>query len=198
MTKRMADGGRAQVVATARKLFQERGFHQTAMAELSERAGISVGQIYRLFANKSEMIAAIIEDDTEAQIASMAEIRSAVAEGRMSAQEGFRTIAFDTLTAGEEALTFEILAEGFRNPAIGEGIGVFCDRYRAKLRDLIVSTNANITGDRLAAAEEMLLAILFGLGNRSLSKPQLSAEDTANYAAAMIVGMLTASCAKAD
>jgi TetR/AcrR family transcriptional regulator, repressor for uid operon len=190
MTKRSADGGRAKVIEAARSLFQECGFHQTRMAELSERAGVSVGQIYRLFASKAEMIAAIIAEDTDARIARLEQIHQAVVSGACSAREGLRTAALDALNQGEQALTFEILAEGFRNPEIGEEIGDLCDRYRAILREIILSAEASIEGDRLAAAEEMLLAILFGLGNRTLSRPPLSAEVTADYAADMVLAML--------
>ena len=39
--------------------FGECGFHQTSMHDISEKAGISVGLIYRYFKNKDEVIAAL-------------------------------------------------------------------------------------------------------------------------------------------
>lgn len=190
MTKRMEDGGRSKVVSAARAIFLQKGFHQTSMAELSDRADVSVGQIYRLFRNKGEMIAAIIQEDTNARIASLAALRDDVSRGSLTAHQAFQRAALEALEGGQEALTFEILAEGFHNPFVGDVIGMLCERYRAMLSEIIVSACADITGSKLLAAEEMLLAILFGLGNRSLSRPPLSAEDTAHYAADMIVAML--------
>ncbi len=87
MTKRRSDGGRAQAIATARICFGQKGFHQTSMAELSERTGISIGQIYRLFRNKSEMIAAIIAEDTEEQLGRLGLIRDAVAAATRRSRE---------------------------------------------------------------------------------------------------------------
>lgn len=190
--KRSEDGGRARVVGTARALIQQKGFHQMAMAELSCRSEVSVGQIYRLFKNKGEMIAAIIEQNTDTLLSRLEVIRDAVASGAWTAREGFRQAVLGTLHTGGEALTFEILAEAFRNPAIGEEIGVLCEQYRAMLRAIVLNACATIEPSRLAAAEEMLVALLFGLGNRSLSRPQLSDEDTADHAADMILAMLQA------
>lgn len=190
MTRRSEDGGRTKVVAAARKLFQQKGFHQTAMAELSEQSEVSVGQIYRLFTSKSEMISAIIRQDTDERIKRLAEIRDAVASGACSARDGFRRASVEVLQQEAEALTFEILAEGFRNAAVGAEIGLLCERYRAVLREIVLAAGSAIEGPRLAAVEEMLLAILFGLGNRSLSRPVLSVEKTAEYAADMILAML--------
>jgi len=190
MTKRTDDGGRARVIATARRMFQQKGFHQTAMAELSERAGVSVGQIYRLFASKSEMIAAIVEEDTEARLARVGEIQEALASGACTAREGFRQIVLEGFKEGEEGLAFEILAEGFRNGQIGDHIGELCDRYRAMLRKMILTVDDSLDGPRLAAAEDMLLAVLFGLANRALSRPRLTVEEASAHAADMLLGMI--------
>lgn len=190
MTKRTDDGGRARVIATARRMFQQKGFHQTAMAELSERAEVSVGQIYRLFASKSEMIAAIIEEDTEARLARTAQIQEAVAGGACTARDGFRQMVLDGFEEGEAGLTFEMLAEGFRNPQVGDEIGDLCDRYRAMLRKMILTVDASLDGPPLVAAEEMLLATLFGLENRALSRPRLTVDEIADFAADMILSMI--------
>lgn len=191
MTKRTEDGGRARVIATARRLFQQKGFHQTAMAELSESSGVSVGQIYRLFANKSEMIAAIVEEDTETQLSRFAEIRDAVAAGKQTLRDGFKEAVLDALDQSEEALMFEILAEGFRNPQVGDLIGHHCERYRTMLKTMILMVDPSLSGERLAAVAEMLLAILFGHGGRRISNPELGPDETASHAADMILAMIT-------
>ncbi|WP_260929530.1 TetR/AcrR family transcriptional regulator [Novosphingobium sp. 9] len=190
MTKRSTDGGREKVVAAARMLFEQRGFHQTAMSELSERAGVSVGQIYRLFASKSEMILAIIHEDTEAKLVRFGLIRADLEAGRITAREALRRLAAEALAHEQQALTFEILAEGFRNPRTGDEIGQFCDRYRGALSALIRAAAGEMEPGRLAAAEEVLMGLLFGLGNRALCRPRLGPEETADFAADMMVAML--------
>ncbi|KQM28023.1 hypothetical protein ASE57_06810 [Sphingomonas sp. Leaf11] len=47
----------------ARRLFAEQGFHGTGVAQLAAESGIKVGQIYRDFADKEAIVAAIVESD---------------------------------------------------------------------------------------------------------------------------------------
>src|SRR3546814_19531070 len=54
---------RQHILATTRDPFVKRGFHQTGMAQIASSSGIAVGQIYRDFANKEAIIAAICEAD---------------------------------------------------------------------------------------------------------------------------------------
>jgi TetR/AcrR family transcriptional regulator, repressor for uid operon len=52
---------RAQILDAAIACFVKRGFHQTSMHDISAEAGISVGLIYRYFANKEAVIAAMAD-----------------------------------------------------------------------------------------------------------------------------------------
>lgn len=190
VTQRLKDGGRGKVIEAARACFLEKGFHQTAMAELAERSEVSIGQIYRLFENKSEMISAIIQEDTDARIARLSAIRDEVAAGRLTPLAGFERAALEVLEEGEQGLTFEIFAEGFHNSKVGDVIGILCERYRAMLREIVTVARSDLASSRLAALEEMLLAILFGFSSRALSRPPLSRTDTARDAAEMVMMMI--------
>ena len=50
----------------ARTLFTEQGFHRTGVAQIAAASGIKVGQIYRDFADKEAIVAAIVESDLAA------------------------------------------------------------------------------------------------------------------------------------
>src|ERR1700745_586615 len=52
---------RAQILEAAMVCFAKQGFHQTSMHDISAEAGISVGLIYRYFANKEAVIGAMAE-----------------------------------------------------------------------------------------------------------------------------------------
>src|SRR6201984_1176274 len=52
---------RAQILDAALVCFALRGFHQTSMHDISAEAGISVGLIYRYFANKEAVISAMAD-----------------------------------------------------------------------------------------------------------------------------------------
>ena len=48
----------------ARSLIAERGFHQTAMADIAKEAKVSVGAIYRAFENKADINSRNGQDQT--------------------------------------------------------------------------------------------------------------------------------------
>lgn len=50
-----------RIVAAARKLFGEHGFHGTTTAEIARTAGIAEGTIYRYFKDKKELFVACVE-----------------------------------------------------------------------------------------------------------------------------------------
>jgi AcrR family transcriptional regulator len=79
LTENRADARRRHLVDTARKLFIENGFHATGMAQISEQSGIAVGQIYRDFACKEEIVAAIVSRDC-AQLMDAKQLEAAVAK----------------------------------------------------------------------------------------------------------------------
>ena len=58
-----AEARREKLIEAARALFAENGFHATGMAEIARRSGIAVGQIYRDFAGKEDIVAEIVTRD---------------------------------------------------------------------------------------------------------------------------------------
>src|SRR5437867_7598697 len=52
---------RTQILDAALVCFAKRGFHQASMHDISAEAGISVGLIYRYFANKDAVISAMAD-----------------------------------------------------------------------------------------------------------------------------------------
>ena len=58
----IAPDRRGQILRAAMSCFAKCGFHQTSMHDISEEAGISVGLIYRYFASKEAVIAALAEE----------------------------------------------------------------------------------------------------------------------------------------
>src|SRR3546814_20278573 len=56
---------RERIVNAARRLFGSKGFYATTTAELAEEASVIVGQIYRLFTDKDDVILAIVERSEE-------------------------------------------------------------------------------------------------------------------------------------
>lgn len=53
---------RAQLVATARELFFEDGYHPTSLERVADAAGYSKGAVYSNFGNKDELCAAVLDE----------------------------------------------------------------------------------------------------------------------------------------
>jgi AcrR family transcriptional regulator len=74
---------RAAIVEAATALFAEVGFAATTIALVAERAGSSVGNVYKYFANKDELFAAVLPESfatelrrmTRARIAAVGDVR---------------------------------------------------------------------------------------------------------------------------
>lgn len=53
---------RAQLIEAATKIFAEQGFQNTAVAQIAERAGVSLGTFYQYFRNRDEVLAAMVNN----------------------------------------------------------------------------------------------------------------------------------------
>jgi AcrR family transcriptional regulator len=109
---------RQQILDTSRRLFIENGFHGTGVAQIAVASGIKVGQIYRDFSSKEDIIAAIAFRDLS-QFLDEATLQRAIDAGDMSAIRQW-ILAFGTYDADVDGyrLMPEIMAESVRNPRI--------------------------------------------------------------------------------
>src|SRR6476660_1302757 len=88
----------AELVATARKVFLERGFHGASLDEIAERAGYSKGAVYSNFAGKDDLFLAMLDAQFEHRIRVLADVLldeegledsvRAVARSMVAADEG--------------------------------------------------------------------------------------------------------------
>lgn len=116
---------RERIVAAARQLFSERGFHKTAMADLADFAQVSVGAIYRSFTSKSDIIRAIILTDTEETFGQLQAEIDEVRAGRTTGDAAVERLIMEWLSKRDDALNHEIVAEGHRNPEVAELLVAF-------------------------------------------------------------------------
>lgn len=108
-------GARARsILDAARTCFELYGFHAASMARIAGEAGVSVGHIYRYFANKEAVIGAIAEQDLEDLTHDIDTLSGGPTE--MAAH----LLAFFERNRSRRrtALWLEVMAEGARNPKI--------------------------------------------------------------------------------
>ncbi|SFP83785.1 TetR/AcrR family transcriptional regulator [Sphingomonas rubra] len=167
-----AEDRRRHLIDVARKLFTEHGFHATGVAQIAAASGIRVGQIYRDFSAKEDIVAAIVAVDL-ADFLDEAGLRAAVATRDADAIRDWigRFVRFDD-PIEECRLMTEIAAEAARN-----------DRIAAIQRDTDVKINALLAtalealapgADRAAEREgivSLILVLGMGLMYRRLVDP---------------------------
>ena len=59
----LADQRTAEILASARMVFAEKGFDGASMQDLARKAGMSVGNFYRYFPSKSAIVESLISQD---------------------------------------------------------------------------------------------------------------------------------------
>lgn len=109
---------RQLILDTSRRLFIQNGFHGTGVAQIAVASGIKVGQIYRDFSSKEDIIAAIAFRDLS-QFLDEATLQRAIDAGDMPAIRQW-ILAFVTYEEDIEGyrLMPEIMAESSRNPRV--------------------------------------------------------------------------------
>ena len=60
---------RARIIEVASQLLLEHGIHRTTMEEIQLVAGVSASQLYHYFGNKRDLLAAVIQSQTEITLA---------------------------------------------------------------------------------------------------------------------------------
>jgi AcrR family transcriptional regulator len=109
---------RDQIVVAAQKCVVRHGFHAASMGAIAAGAEMSVGQIYRYFANKEAIVHAIVEAIVERRLHSMMDrpLR------RLNAPEmaGHLVTNVPEEFRDDDILLLEATAEATRNPAVAQ------------------------------------------------------------------------------
>src|SRR3989440_10149786 len=110
---------RTQILEAAVACFAKRGFHQASMHDISAEAGISVGLIYRYFANKEAVISAMA-DRHKREIHELLE-RARRAPSLLESMEIlFTAHCCENSPKVQSAFVVDLYAESSRNPQIAD------------------------------------------------------------------------------
>lgn len=153
---------RQRLIATAKAMFLDKGYHATSLDAVAEAAGYSKGAVYSNFRNKDQLCLAVLEDIHAGEVAAIEEIFT----GASTVHEGIAVF--------EQWLPQMLSAEGRTILGVGFGIAV---RDSPELRA------------ELAAMEQRMIAAVARLISSQAARlgltPLLPAEDVA----AVLVGL---------
>ncbi len=183
---------RQRITAAARKLFDAKGFHSTTTAELATEAGVSIGQIYRLFESKENVVLALVEENAKARVAEMHTIFEAVERGERSVFAAIKAIAKVSIFKSDGGLSFEILAEAYRNVQVARRLSALVDFYRVGVRKLVALVRPDVTERELEAYVEIMMACFFGLGHRTLIGTTSDVDQISHETACLLMRALGA------
>jgi AcrR family transcriptional regulator len=178
---------RLTLLETADRLFAERGFHGTGMAQIAAESGVRIGQIYRDFASKEDIVAALAEqkvsDWLEEEVLS-----AAVAAGDLQAiRSWIRRFEGQDDKVDECRLMTEIVAEAGRNARIAAIHRRIDDRVRVSLSLALRTLLPDGTEDgELDLLIEFILAAGIGVISRRVLRPDTPAVALGNLISKMV------------
>jgi TetR/AcrR family transcriptional regulator, repressor for uid operon len=165
---------RAQILDAAIVCFAKRGFHQASMHDISAEAGISVGLIYRYFANKEAVISAMA-DRHKREIQTVLD-RAQQAPSLLEALEVlFTAHCCETSPQIQSAFVVDLYAESARNPQMADLVRDVLQTSMDGVTDLIAHSPeaANAThGLQPHELSELIFAVARGMLMRDVLQPQ--------------------------
>lgn len=127
---------RTQILDAAIICFAKRGFHQTSMHDVSAEAGISVGLIYRYFANKEAVISAMA-DRHKQEIHELLERARQAPSLFESLEILFTAHCCENSPKVLSAFVVDLYAEASRNPPIADLVRDVLETAMEGVTDLI-------------------------------------------------------------
>ena len=123
---------RGKIVDAARTLFADNGFHNTGIAQIAKYSGVLVGQIYRDFASKEDIVAAIVARDLETVLADDVLCHAITAGDANAVREWVRHFVAGKADH-DYGLVAEIIAEASRNERVATIFRTCHDRLRTSI-----------------------------------------------------------------
>jgi AcrR family transcriptional regulator len=181
---------RERIISTARRLFKENGFHATGMARVAQESGILIGQIYRDFASKEEIVAVIVEIDL-AELLGEGDLRTAIAHGDIaSAHEWIRNFVSGRTqrdSSDSFGLFAEIMAETSRNEKIAAITDMLFERLDAAIAQALeLLAPGKHKAQARADLANAILTISGGVFQRRLTQRSTFDESWADFITQMV------------
>jgi AcrR family transcriptional regulator len=178
---------RLSVLETADRLFAEHGFHSTGVAQIAAESGVRIGQIYRDFASKEDIVAALAEQNVSGWLEEEV-LAAAVAAGDAQAiRSWIRRFEQQDDKMDDCRLMTEIVAEAGRNARIAAIYHRIDDRVRDSLSLALRALLPDSADDgEVALLIEFILAAGIGVVSRRVLRADTPAIALGNLISKMV------------
>lgn len=139
---------RRQILEAAATCFARDGFHRTSMQDIVTECGISAGLVYRYFAGKDDMIAAIVTEWHDERRARVTDMTAYLALLRGIGDPGRRP---------DLRLSVQVWAEALRSPRILDVVRAGVDGPRAQIAETLGADSDGLARVLIAIYQGLLL-----------------------------------------
>lgn len=163
-----AEQRRNQIVDAAKTCFRQHGFHGASMAEIAQHSRLSVGQIYRYFANKNAIIEEIVNriiSEKMHRLEDMSDHINLIA-GTLAARALYQTAG---QSENDHLLMLEVTAEATRNPLVAKMLSDAEARLFRHVCHNLKKLYPNFSDADIAARVEFIAVLSEGTGYRMLT-----------------------------
>jgi len=153
------------LIDIARKSFQQNGLHGTTLAVIAKDSTLSVGQIYRIFINKEEIVEAVVNQIVSERVALF------LAQNHDLEQKALllaRAIPPSDNQRLDDALLMEINAESLRNPRLLAILQQADQKMKSEATTMIRRHFPQVGEEALADSSELIAIIVEGVAFRRL------------------------------
>lgn len=162
---------RKRVADAARTLFAAQGFQNTRMTEISEAAGVKVGQIYRDFDGKEAIVADIVREDLAEFLDEEALGEAVRSSDSQPARQWLANFIKRDCDPAQERLLAQIVVEAARNQRIADLFQCGDDHIRACLMRALAAAVPNASEEARRRLMEIIMVLLLGLPQRRIAAP---------------------------
>ena len=191
---------RDEVLASARRLFLERGFAGASVDDIAAGANVSKATVYSNFRDKDDLLLALIEQVSDAAGEIVARTLSPLDEAG-DLEPRLRRVGSALVAGVLQAPVLQLrrlaIAEGARAPEVARAYwerapGLSLARLEAAFRRLIEIGELDGSGDPRTAAEHFAYALVGPLQDRALLAPEAEAPDVEAHVSAVVKRFLAA------
>ena len=188
------DRRREEILAAALRCFAREGFHRTTMQDIVAESGLSPGALYRYFAAKEDLIAAIAARHHAAELALLRDAAER-ADVRLALRALVRAFLERLSDPGEQEwrrVTVQLWGEALRSPRVMRVVREGLDEPLAALAKLL----RRVPGIDANATARLVASLFQGLVLQHAWDPALDVAAYARAAESLIDAVLGAAPAR--